>query len=566
MLASMAVKSHIISLLKELNTGIYEKEEVIALALLTAIAGESLFLLGPPGVGKSLIARRLKYAFKNSSAFEYLMSHFSTPDEIFGPVSIAKLKDADKYERITKGYLPEASVVFLDEIWKAGPSIQNALLTVLNEKLYRNGEQEIQVPMKLLIAASNELPGPGQGLEALWDRFLVRLPVESILDPACFKAMITLPRSFDVSAHDPVQEEHKITDPVYEAWSQGIDAITLPDHVFQVLLYIRSGGILARDASEPIEPELSPPQGGLKKKSDRRWRKILRLLRTSAFLNDRKQVDLMDCFLIKHCLWDVPEEQGAAARLVHEAIEQQGYAAALDFTGIREELRALQAEITQETRHIQDTRAEVLRLVAVDYYRITAGDTQEGYIKKQDFEGLTPAAQTVPLYSLQRLASGYLNRNRSAQLQKGSGTFSMLVDGMEQDMETRMIRQKSAQVSQGSGPFQVVIDGRECTLDTMPTGDKRRISRKPAAAKERAWDTRIQGFLDYTAGLRGRLAQYRKHEFKHLRGNLFVPPELAHLVESHIALVHKDLDKIEVEIREIQHAYKTLTDEEVLLR
>jgi MoxR-like ATPase len=87
---------------------------------------------------------------KDGSSFEYLMNRFSTPDEIFGPVSISQLKDHDKYERIVKNYLPTATVVFLDEIWKAGPSIQNALLTVLNEKIYRNGEQEIQVPMKAL--------------------------------------------------------------------------------------------------------------------------------------------------------------------------------------------------------------------------------------------------------------------------------------------------------------------------------------------------------------------------------------------------------------------------------
>jgi MoxR-like ATPase len=561
----MAVKSRIIPLLKELNTGIYEKEEVIAIAVLTAIAGESLFLLGPPGVGKSLIARRLKYAFKDGSAFEYLMSHFSTPDEIFGPVSIAKLKDADTYERISTGYLPEASVVFLDEIWKAGSSIQNALLTVLHEKRYRNGNKEIQIPMKLLIAASNELPAQGQGLEALWDRFLMRVKMEGIRDPEQFRAMITMPRSFDASP-DPVGEDHKITDADYAAWSRGIDAITLPDHVFAVLMYLKSRCTRAAGNQDAGVLEDCAHPEGLSQKSDRRWRKILRVLRTSAFLNDRKQVDLMDCFLITHCLWHDVHEQAAATRLVHEAIEQHGYTAHLDFPGIREELKALQAEITQETKRIQDTRAEALRLIAVNYCRITCGDTPARYITKQDLERLTETAQTMPLYTRKRLSSGYLTRNRSAQLQKGSNTFSMLVDGIEQDMETLMILQGSAQVSKGSSPFQVLVDGTECTLDTMPTGDKRRISRKPSPIQESAWDTRIQGLLDYTGGMKDRLAQCQKREYKQLRVNLFVPPALASLVESHVATVHKEINKLEVEIREIQHAYKTLTDEEVLLR
>ena len=171
------ITQRIKNLLQQLNERVYEKEHVIALSLLSAIAGESIFLLGPPGVAKSMVARRLKLAFMDACAFEYLMSRFSTPDEIFGPVSISKLKDEDTYERRVDGYLPTADVVFLDEIWKAGPAIQNALLTVINEKIYRNGQYSIRVPLKGLIAASNELPSIGQGLEALWDRFLVRLMV-----------------------------------------------------------------------------------------------------------------------------------------------------------------------------------------------------------------------------------------------------------------------------------------------------------------------------------------------------------------------------------------------------
>lgn len=321
-------------LLGEMNRGIYEKETEISLSLLAALAGESIILLGPPGVAKSMVARQLKTAFREAQSFEYLMSRFSTPDEIFGPVSIQKLKTSDTYERAVEGYLPTADVVFLDEIWKAGPAIQNTLLTVINEKIFRNGNREMHLPLKLLVAASNELPAKGEGLEALWDRFVIRIESRPIKLEKNFRAMLLdshadflgptdFTDSTDFSgftgglghadfADNADFSDLKITSEEYAEWTERIDKIGVKEAVLDAISAIRKS-LRAVNVDEAAERRNIYV-------SDRRWKNIVRLLRTSAFMQDREEVDICDLLPIYHCLWQEPEERDAIRNIVIRAL------------------------------------------------------------------------------------------------------------------------------------------------------------------------------------------------------------------------------------------------------
>lgn len=306
----------------EMNRGIYEKETEISLSLLAALAGESIILLGPPGVAKSMVARQLKTAFRDAQSFEYLMSRFSTPDEIFGPVSIQKLKTSDTYERAMEGYLPTADVVFLDEIWKAGPAIQNTLLTVINEKIFRNGNREMHLPLKLLVAASNELPAKGEGLEALWDRFVIRIESRPIKLEKNFRAMLLeshadFSGSTGILGHADFADnadfsDLKITAEEYAEWAEKICKIGVKEEVLDAISAIRKS-LRAVNVDEAAERRNIYV-------SDRRWKNIVRLLRTSAFMQDREEVDICDLLPIYHCLWQEPEERDAIRNIVIRAL------------------------------------------------------------------------------------------------------------------------------------------------------------------------------------------------------------------------------------------------------
>jgi MoxR-like ATPase len=331
------------NLANALSDGVYERGHTIKVCLLAALAGESVFLLGPPGIAKSLIAKRLIQAFDNSSYFEYLMTRFSTPEEVFGPLSIQELKDNGRYMRLTKGYLPTAQVVFLDEIWKAGPAILNTLLTVVNEKTFKNGSDIERVPMRLLVSASNELPDEESGLDALYDRMLVRVYVNRIQNKQNFKSMLTV--GTPQEAHIPAGLA--ITDAEYHQWQGQLDKIPLSNDVFEKLYQLKS---LLEQAAEEHQMGAS---GDSMYVSDRRWKKAVKLLKASAFFNGRDEINPLDLLLLQDCLWNSPESYELVKRVIktfalNQAFDQQQIEHQIDFC--REELRDIQQEIATKFR------------------------------------------------------------------------------------------------------------------------------------------------------------------------------------------------------------------------
>ena len=378
------IQERIKKLLEAINRGIYEKETEISLSLMAALAGESVILLGPPGVAKSMVARRLKLSFKDARSFEYLMSRFSTPDEIFGPVSISKLKDADKYERNTEGYLPTADVVFLDEIWKAGPAIQNTLLTVINEKLFRNGDTEVHLPLKLLLAASNELPTQGEGLEALWDRFIIRIECGNIKDVSRFNAML-----LDNTVDDDIEVKDglQITDEEYNNWDKAINMLAVSEEVLRVINVIRKslGSVTIAQTDERHNVYVS----------DRRWKKIVRLLRTSAFVHDRNEVTADDLLPIYNCLWQEPEECEGIRAIVIRALYND---LTMQFASLRNNL---ENDIRVSRQHRATNRArQNMQLFDTNkkiydnyYYHLLDHDTGNTYVLIADYQNMRQSSR-----------------------------------------------------------------------------------------------------------------------------------------------------------------------------
>lgn len=333
----MSLQARIKSLVEQIASGMHEREDIISLALLGALSNQNTFLFGPPGTAKSLISRRIACAFKQPQYFEHLMNRFTTPEELFGPVSLKELKE-DRYVRKTNKYLPTADFAFLDEIWKSSPAILNTLLTMINEKTYKNGDEIQNTPLKALIAASNETPLESQGLEALYDRFIVRLMVSPIELKENFEALLN---AKPTSAVVKVPSNIQVTEQEWSSWGKKIHQVTLSQETIQTIHAIRHK---LAEQFDQLNVYVS----------DRRWQKIAQLLKASAFFNDRKETNHSDSLLISNCIWTAEENRLEVAEIVYQAIKDIGVTTEVNIHSIDTEKDSLDKEIHEELFYNSD--------------------------------------------------------------------------------------------------------------------------------------------------------------------------------------------------------------------
>ena len=287
-----ATRQALLAAEQHLNARFLEREEEVRGLLLGLIASENVLLLGPPGSAKSELSDALCSLISGGEYFYSLLTRTSTPEDLFGPYSIAALEQ-DSYRRKTDAYLPSATIAFIDEIFKSNSATLNGLLPVLNERIFVNDGRREKLPLEMVVAASNELPAEREELDALWDRFMLRFQV-SYLTEGGFLDLL----GRDAGSAPPLPSATDLSGEDLEAARKGAFSV---------------------DAS-PIVPTLATLRRKLEEEgvraSDRRYVKALSLVKANAFLSGRDRASDEDLSPLAHALWQDPSQIRAVRKAV----------------------------------------------------------------------------------------------------------------------------------------------------------------------------------------------------------------------------------------------------------
>lgn len=293
----MATAEKLNKALSQLKNTFVGKNEIIDLLGIGLIARENSFLLGPPGTAKSAIIRALSDRIAGGKNFEYLLTRFTEPNEIFGPFDIRKLKEGELVTN-TDGMMPEASMVFLDEIFNANSAILNSLLMALNEKIFRRGKETKKLPALMFVGASNVLP-EDEALNALLDRFLIRIKCDYVDPDKLYEVLLA-----GWKLENAVADEYVTVDAdeirQLQLACRAVDLNGIRQQYVDLVHNLRNTGI---------------------KVSDRRAVKLQNLIAASALICGRSEAVLSDLWVLKY-IWDTEEQIEVLESIINAVIEK----------------------------------------------------------------------------------------------------------------------------------------------------------------------------------------------------------------------------------------------------
>ena len=270
-------------LVDDLNASIINRNEEVKAAVACLLSKNSMFLLGVPGVAKSLLVQNILQGITDARGFIWLLSQTTDIQEVVGNVSLKALREEDKFKYNVEGKLPTADIAFLDEIFKANSGLLNALLTLLNERAFDNADERIEVPLVSCFAASNELP-QDDSLKALYDRFLVRRHVTAINQDDDFKQLLSF---------NPPPIQAKLTMADIKTAQQEAKAMKIDDAFYNSMVELWKY-ISVRS------PQLQM--------SDRRWRQSINYIQARAYIANMSCVS-SDCIVfLKDVMWSDPKD------------------------------------------------------------------------------------------------------------------------------------------------------------------------------------------------------------------------------------------------------------------